>query len=120
FAGKGHHSVDIVDIRSISKDVLHLFWGDVLVGDNHLRMRCVDLDVKKQKWLHSREIFRLDQFVSSASEPTVLQLKDDSLHYLWRVDEGAKVGVATGFYYQSEVDGKTVKVSSGYEHRAIA
>jgi hypothetical protein len=119
FAGKGHHSIHIEDARFISKDMLHLFWADVL-SRNHLRMRCVDFDVKQQKWLHSREIFRLDKFVSSASEPTVLQLKDDSLHYLWRVDEGAERGEATGLYYQAETDGKTVRVANGYQYRAIA
>ncbi len=89
FAGKGHHSTRILDARFISKDVLHLFWGDVLSSGNHLRMRCVDFDVKKRKWSHNREIFRLDQFVSSAADPTILQLEDESLHYLWKIDEGA-------------------------------
>jgi hypothetical protein len=120
FAGKGHHSVAILDARFISKDLLHLFWGDVLPGGNYLRMRCVDFDVKKEKWLHNREVFRLDRVVSSASDPTVLQLKGDSLHYLWRIDEGAKRGEATGLYYQAEADGKTVKICDGYEYRALA
>jgi hypothetical protein len=120
FAGKGHHTIRIQDARFISKDVLHLFWADVLPTGNFLRMRCVDFDVKKQKWLHSREIFQLDKFVSTASEPTVLQLKDDSLHYLWRIDEGATRGDATGLYYQAEADGKTVKISNAREYRAIA
>jgi hypothetical protein len=119
FAGKGHHSVRIADVRFIAKDVLHLFWGDVLDG-NHLRMRCVDFNVKTKKWLHDREIFRLDKFVSSANQPTVLQFKDGSLHYLWRIDEGANQGKATGLYYQAEADGKTVKVSNAYEYRAVA
>jgi len=114
FAGKGH-----LDARFISKDVLHLFWVDVLSG-NRLRWRCVDFDVKKQKWLHNREIFRLDKFTSSVSGPTVLQLKDESLHYLWRIEEGREQGEATGLYYQAEAEGKTVKVSSGYQYRAIA
>jgi hypothetical protein len=83
-------------------------------------MRCVDFHVKKQKWLHDHELFRLDKFVSSAKEPTVLQFKDDSLHYLWRIDEGARQGEATGLYYQAEADGKAMKVSSAYEYRATA
>jgi hypothetical protein len=91
FAGKGHHDIRIVDTRFISKDVLHLFWGDVLPRGNHLRMRCIDFDVRQKKWLHNREIFRFDKFVSGANEPTVLQLKDGSLHYVWRVNEGEKV-----------------------------
>jgi hypothetical protein len=49
FPGKGHHSTRIVDARFISKDVLHLFWGDVLPRGNHLRMRCIDFDVKQKK-----------------------------------------------------------------------
>jgi hypothetical protein len=119
FAGKGHHTIRILDARFISKDVLHLFWGDVLSAGNHLRMRCVDFDVKKRKWSHNREVFRLDQFVSSANEPTVLQLEDDSLHYLWKIDEGAKQGEATGLYYQAEAEGKPEKISTGYEYRAV-
>ena len=119
FAGKGHHSVRILDARFISKDVLHLFWADVLSG-NHLRMRCVDFDVRRQKWLHNREIFRLDKFVSSANEPTVLQLKDESLHYLWSIDEGERRGEDTGLYCQAEADGKTVKVAGACQYRAIA
>jgi len=119
YAGKGHHSVRILDARFISKDVLHLFWGDVLPSGNYLRMRCVDFDVKKQKWLHGREVFQLDKFVSSANEPTVLPLKDESLHYLWRVDEGAKRGEATGLYYQAEGEAKTIKIARGYQYRAI-
>jgi hypothetical protein len=119
FAGKGHHSVQVVDARFLTKDLLHLFWGDVL-SDNHLRMRCVDFAVKGRKWLHDRELFRLDKFVSSANEPTVLQLEDGSLHYVWRVNEGAERGAATGLYYQAEADGKTVKVSDGYRYRATA
>jgi hypothetical protein len=120
FAGKGHHTIRIQDARFISKDILHLFWADVLPAGNYLRMRCVDFDVKKQKWLHNREVFQLDKFVSSASEPTVLQLNDDSLHYLWRIDEGAHQGDATGLYYQPETDGKTVKICNAYKYRAIA
>jgi hypothetical protein len=120
FTGKGHHSTHILDARFISSDTLHLFWGDVLSGGNHLRMRCIDFDVKKRTWLHNREIFKLDEFVSSANEPTVLKLKDDSLHYLWRIDEGANRGEATGLYYQAEAESKSVKVANGYHYRAIA
>jgi hypothetical protein len=120
FAGVGHHTIRILDARFISKDVVHFFWGDVLPTGNHLRMRCVDFDVQKRKWLHNREIFRLDRFVSSAADPTVLQLPDESLHYLWKVDEGEHQGEATGLYYQAEADGKTEKLSSAQEYRAIA
>ncbi len=120
FARRGHHSIRIADARFLSKDVLHLFWADVLPQGNQLRMRCVDFDVNARRWLHNREIFRLDTFVGDASEPAVLELKDGSLHYLWRVDEGAKHGEATGLYYQAEADGKTVKVGSGYRYRAAA
>ncbi len=119
FPGKGQHTIGMLDARFIAKDVLHLFWGEVLSGKNHMRMRCVDLDVRTRKWSHNREIFRLDQFVSSADEPTVLQLEDGSLHYLWRVKEGPEPGEATGLYYQAESEGKTEKISSSYEYRAV-
>ena len=92
----------------------------MLPTGNQLRIRCVDFDVQKRKWSHNREIFRLDQFVSSAADPTVLQLPDESLHYLWKVDEGEHQGEATGLYYQAETDGKTEKLSSAQEYRAIA
>jgi hypothetical protein len=121
FSGRGFHSIRVADACFPAKDVLHLLWGDVISpGDNHLRMRCIDFDVRQQKWLHNREIFRLNTFVSSANEPTVLQLKDHSLHYIWRVDEGAKKGEATGVYYQAEADGKTVKIGSEFQYRALS
>lgn len=120
FAVRGHHTIRIADARFISKHVLHLFWGDVLPRDNHLRMRCIDFDVIERTWSHDREIFRLDQFVSSAEDPTVLQLADRSLHYLWKVDEGQHRGEASGLYYQAEADGKTEKLSGAIEYRAIA
>jgi hypothetical protein len=120
FTGRGHHGVDIADARFISNEVLHLFWGDVLPRGNHLRMRCVDFDVKRRKWLHDREVFRLDKFVSSAARPTVLQLEDESLHYLWKVDEGAKPSEATGLYYRAEAEARTVKVAAAREYRATA
>ncbi len=119
FSGRGFHTIRILDARFISKGTLHLFWGDVISPDNYLRMRCVDFDVRNKKWLHNRELFRLDKFVSSANEPSLLQHKDDSIHYLWRVDEGAKQGESIGLYYQAEANGRTVKVSSSYEYRAI-
>jgi hypothetical protein len=118
FSGEGGHSYDILSARFISNNVLHFFWGDV-VSDNYLRMRCVDFDVKQQKWLHSRELFRLDKFVSSAKEPTVIQLKDDSVHYFWRVDEGNRKEEASGLYYQAETDGKTVKLGKTEEYRVV-
>ena len=102
FAGKGHHTIRIMDARFIAKDVLHLFWADVLPTGNHLRMRCIDFDVKQRRWSHNRELFRLDRFVSSADGPTVLQLEDASLHYLWKIDEGQNRGEPTGLYYQAE------------------
>ena len=120
FAGKGHHTIRIMDARFISKDVLHLFWADVLPTGNHLRMRCVDFDVKERRWSHNRGIFRLDHFVNSADEPTVLQLEDDSLHYLWNLDEGPNRGEPTALYYQAEADGKTERIPVGREYRAIA
>jgi len=120
FAGKGHHTIRIMDARFIAKDVLHLFWADVLPTGNHLRMRCIDFDVKKRRWSHNREIFRLDRFVSSADGPTVLQLEDASLHYLWKIDEGENRGEATGLYYQAESEGRTEKISGGRQFRAIS
>jgi hypothetical protein len=122
FQGKGFHSFGgIVDARFISKNVLHLFWGDVLPDGNQLRMRCVDFDVLERKWLHDREIFRLDKFVSSASKPSVLQLADGSLHYLWRIDRGDEQDESSGLYYQAEKSGKTVKISTSYDgYRAVA
>ncbi len=121
FKGRGFPGTEILDATFIAKDTLHLFWGDVLPGDHHVRMRCVDFEVKKRTWLHPREIFRLDRFVSSASEPTVLRLNDESIHYLWKIDEGERKGEATGLYYQAEADGKTVKVCDARRgHRAVA
>jgi len=115
FNGKGFHSFGgIADARFISKGMLHLFWGDVLPEGNHLRMRCVDFDVQERKWLHGREIFRVDKFVSSSTKPMVVQLNDNSLHYFWRVDEGEPHREATGLYYQAEADGKTIKISTSY------
>src|SRR5262249_54436517 len=81
-----------------------LFWGD----------RCVDFDVKKQTWLHNRAMNE------GADEPTVLQLKDESVHYLWRMDKSAEPTPATGVYYQAEADGKTVKVANARQYRAAA
>ena len=120
FAGKGHHTIRIMDARFLSKDVLHLFWADVLPTGNHLRMRCIDFDVKERRWSHNRELFRLDRFVSSADGPTVLQLEDASLHYLWKIDEGQNRGEATGLYYQAEAEGRTEKISGGRQFGAIA
>lgn len=36
------------------------------------------------------------------------------------MDEGQARGEATGLYYQAEADGKKMKVSRGFEYRAIA
>src|SRR5205823_5331896 len=120
FTARGYHlEHNIVDARFISKDVLHLFWADVLPQDNHLRMRCIDFDVKNWTWLHNREVFRLDEFVGSAHDPTVLQLDDKTLHYLWKVDKGLNPEPAKGLYYQAEADGKTVKLSPACEYRAV-
>jgi hypothetical protein len=60
-----------------------------------------------------------ERLVSSAHDPTVLQLEDKTLHYLWKVNEGYKPGPATGLYYQAEADGKSLKVASGHEYRAV-
>ncbi len=120
FAGQGFHTIRIADARFIARDVLHLFWGDVVAPDNHLRMRCIDFHVTQKKWLHDRAMYRLDQFVSSANEPTVLQLPDGSLHYLWRIEPGAKPEKEAGLYYQAEADGKTIKVSDGCQYRGAA
>ncbi len=118
FKGTGRHATRILDARCIAKGVLSFFWGDVVSG-NHLRMRCVDFETRTRKWLHARELFRLDKFVSSASSPTVLQTKDGALHYLWRISEGADGGRATGLYYQAEADGRTTKIAGAHEYRAI-
>lgn len=119
FAGKGHHSIHISDARFISKGLLHIFWADV-TGGNYLQIRCVDFDVREKRWLHNREISRLDKFVSDASSPTILQFQDDSLHYVWRVNEGQNKSDSTGVYYQPERTGQTTKIAVGYEYRAIA
>ena len=113
FAGKGYRA------RFISNDMLHFFWAGSPYRKTGLSLRCVDFDVKHQKWLHKREILQLDKFVY-ANNPTVIQLKDESLHYFWGISEGAKPTEATGLYYQSEVDGKTVKIAQGYDFQAIA
>jgi hypothetical protein len=110
FVGKGHRWTGDLDARFISKDVLHLFWGE----------RCVDFDVKKQKWLHNREISRPENEFVGPSEPTLLQLQDESLHYLWRTNEGPDQTQPASLHYQAEADGKTVKLASTYQYRAIA
>lgn len=120
FAGRGHHTIQVADAKFIAKDVLHIFWGDVLSLGNPLRVRCVDFDVAGNNWIHDREIARFDGFVSSANHPVVLQFPDKSLHYVWRVDEGLGGKDGRGLFYQAESDGKTVKVSDSHQARAIA
>ncbi|HZZ82535.1 MAG TPA: hypothetical protein VFE62_28810, partial [Gemmataceae bacterium] len=119
FAGRGHHNTDVLDACFLSRNVLHLFWGDVLAGGNHLRMRCVDFDVTDKKWLHDREIYRLDKFVSSANRPTVLQLANGSLHYQWHVNEGERPSAASGLYYLAESENKQIKLANSYQNCAV-
>ncbi|MGH7169267.1 MAG: hypothetical protein ACRELG_03185 [Gemmataceae bacterium] len=118
--GRGHHSIGFQDAHFIANGLLHLAWGGVVGEGNHVRMRCVDFDVSRQQWFHNRELYRLNKFVISTSRPTVLQLADESLHYLWGIDGGTKNGAATGLYYQAEADVKTVKVCDSYDYRAVA
>jgi hypothetical protein len=119
FEGEGHHSTNVLDACMIGPNVLHCFWGDVVEG-NHLRMRCVDFDVQRKTWLHDRVIQRIDEFVSSANRPRVVQLANKSLHYVWRVDTGQEKTKSAGTYYHSEAHGKTIKVSDGYQFGAVA
>src|SRR5262249_26431175 len=116
------HTVDILDARFVAKGVLHLYWEDVLADDrgltNPLRVRCVDFDVRERKWLHARELFRFDGFVSYTNGPQVRRTADGPLHDFWKVDEGAKKGEPSGLYYQSEADGKTVKLAAAVQFRA--
>lgn len=118
FEGEGHHSTNVLDACMIAPGVLHCFWGDV-VEDNNLRMRCIDFDVQRKIWLHDRVIQRIDEFVSSANRPKVVQLADKSLHYIWRVDTGQRKTKAAGTYYHSESHGSTVKVSDGFQFSAV-
>ena len=117
--GQGYHSMGFDDAQFIANGLLHLFWAGVVEG-GHLRMRCVDFDVSRQKWFHNREMFRLNKSILWTRGSTVLQLADKSLHYLWGIDQGDKKDAAAGLYYQAEADGKTVKVSDGGDFRAIA
>jgi hypothetical protein len=57
-----------------------------------------------------------------ALHPSVLQLQDGSLHYLWGIDESSegKFEESTALYYQSETDGKTIKLTDAYQSKAIA
>lgn len=103
----------------ITNGLLHLCWESVEGERDYIRLRCVDFDVLRQKWLHDQEIYRLNKSVVSTSGSTVLQLADESLHYLWGIDGGKKNGSVTGLYYRAESDSKTVKVSDGYDYRAI-
>jgi hypothetical protein len=118
FEGEGHHSTNVVDACMIAPGLLHCFWGDV-VEDNHLRMRCVDFDLQRKTWLHDRVIQRIDEFVSSANRPKVVQLADRTLHYIWKVDTGQRRTKAAGTYYHSEAHGKTIKLSEGYKFSAV-
>ena len=119
FEGEGFHSTNVLDACMIVPGVLHCFWGDVIEpGDNHLRMRCVDFDLRRKTWFHDRVIQRIDEFVSSANRPRVVQLADKTLHYVWRVDTGQRKTKSAGTYYHSESHGKTIKVSDGYEFSA--
>jgi hypothetical protein len=120
FAGHAHHPVDLPDVRLISRDLLHLFWVDARSHEQRLTLRCIDFDVRQQEWLHGREISRVDESASPPREPTVLQLKDNSLHYLWRIDAGEDKTKAAGLYYQAEADGRTVKVCDAEDYRAIS
>src|SRR5262245_60549019 len=101
FEGEGHHSTNVLDACMIAPGLLHCFWGDV-VECNHLRMRCVDFDIQRKTWFHDRVIQRIDEFVSSAKRPRVVQLADKTLHYVWRVDTGQEKTKSAGTYYHSE------------------
>jgi hypothetical protein len=81
----GHSDYNALDARMIAPGLLHGFWGER--GDG-LRMRCADYDFERKLWLHGRVIHRIDEFVSSANRPMVLQTDDKKLHYVWRVDPG--------------------------------
>jgi hypothetical protein len=118
FEGEGHHSTNVLAACMIGPNVLHCFWGDVVEG-NHLRMRCVDFDVQRKTWLHDRVIQQIDEFVSSANRPKVMQLADKTLHYVWRVDTGQEKTKSAGTYYHSEAHGKTSKISDGYQFGAV-
>ena len=120
FATAGQRTAGHVDARFIAQDVLHLFWGEALSSEGLARMRTIDLDVKNRAWLHNREVYRLEKPAASAKNPTLLQLEDGSLHYLWTIDEGLRQGELTGVYYQAEADGRTQKVSSARDFRAVA
>src|SRR5262249_13017033 len=104
--------------RFIADDVLHLVWADG-TRDRAL-IRCIDFDVNKRRWLHSRELFGLESGRGSLREPTVLQRKDGSLHFLWKSSDDLREREASSVYYQAEPDGKTVKVASAAHYRAVS
>jgi hypothetical protein len=117
-------SSHLLDARFISNEVLHLFSqaSDKVQGS----LRCADFDVKQKKWLHNREMLKVDQ-PARTTGGTVLQTTDGSLHYVWGIQdptrlepEQAKDGKLAGVYYQAEAEGTTVRVSAGEHYRAIA
>lgn len=117
--GQGLYSVGFEDARFIADGLLHLCWGVVDQRKGYVCARCADFDVLRKKWFHNREILRLNKFVDSTEKMEVVQLADESLHYLWGIDGGTKNSDATGLYYQAETEAKTVKVADGYHYRAI-
>ena len=114
--GPGHHSIRTVDARFSSERILHLIWAEVnprTEKPNHLRILATDLDVRERSWAAERELFRLDQFTSSA-HPTALVLGDGRCHYFWDVDEGEKRTTVSGTYYRAPDSKAAVKVADSY------
>jgi hypothetical protein len=115
----GHHTIGVLDAAFTANDRLHIIWADVEPAVapntrvNWLRMRTIDLDVRRGLWLDERERWRLDRFVSSVS-PAVHVLEDGSIHYLWSIDEGQTRTTASGLFCQRQDTGQTIKLADNY------
>ncbi|MCE9555360.1 MAG: hypothetical protein K8T91_18580 [Planctomycetes bacterium] len=100
---------EIYDGCFIANDLLHLLCN----------FRSVDFQLTNRKWLHPREI-RSSKTPGRAYNVTVVQLKDDSLHYLWGLDGEGENANLTGVYYQAESSLESLKVCPNRHFRAIA
>jgi hypothetical protein len=117
-----HHSAgvaeDVLDAGFSTVDTLHVVWGDIehaiapKARDNWLRLRTIDLDVRKGRWLNEQEIWRLDRSVGVA--PALHIGQDGSTHYVWEIREGQRKSPASGLFYQAKGTGETLKLADNY------
>jgi hypothetical protein len=100
---------DTYDACFLDKYVLHLVCN----------LRCVDFHVNTRKWLHHREVHR-SELPDWTWDVTALQLGNDSLHHLWRLDGRQEKPRLTGVYYQPEANLEPLKVCPSLHYRAVA